>query len=222
MEKYKHYSFDVWLTLIKSNPDFKLNVCKLFYEEYNSRGLSLHEVSTIIREIDIWATKLSERTNMHVSVHRMLEAILNSLNKCKVSTYGIGEEIQRLFLEYSPSFIHSDTNYILGFLTDNGSTLSVTSNTGFVLGKTIEKVFNEWDLYFDFFVWSDECKMSKPNPLIFMEMAVHANKISSGSLNVKDILHIGDNVIADKGCEDIGIDFFQVNSNSNTIKDLLW
>jgi len=35
MPYYRHYSFDLWLTLIKSNPGFKAERAHYFFENYN-------------------------------------------------------------------------------------------------------------------------------------------------------------------------------------------
>lgn len=41
MQKFKHYSFDLWLTLIKSNPEFKLKRTIFFYDKFNRLKKSL-------------------------------------------------------------------------------------------------------------------------------------------------------------------------------------
>ena len=43
MKTYKHYSFDLWLTLIKSNPTFKKERALFFHKHLNAAGKSLEE-----------------------------------------------------------------------------------------------------------------------------------------------------------------------------------
>jgi len=58
------------------------------------------------------------------------------------------------------------------------------------------------DQYIDFHIYSDELKVSKPNPLVFQEVK---NLIKNQNLEMNQILHIGDNAIADyKGAKDFG------------------
>jgi putative hydrolase of the HAD superfamily len=42
---YQHYSFDLWLTLIKSNPYFKIERTKIFHRDFNPAGKSIDDVA---------------------------------------------------------------------------------------------------------------------------------------------------------------------------------
>ena len=65
----------------------------------------------------------------------------------------------------------------------------------FLIGENLEQ-------YIDFHIYSDEMRISKPNPSVFQEVK---NLIKNKDLNLNQILHIGDNPIADyKGARDFG------------------
>jgi putative hydrolase of the HAD superfamily len=99
----KHYSFDLWLTLIKSNPEFKARRDLMFYELCNPCDCSLEEVSGIIRKIDIHSNEISEITQIHIPCERMICDILYALGNTDV-TYNtimvIKNRIQSLFIQF--------------------------------------------------------------------------------------------------------------------------
>jgi putative hydrolase of the HAD superfamily len=51
MPIYKHYSFDLWLTLIRSNPLFKQQRSRIFHQQYNTLGKPLEEVERIFARL---------------------------------------------------------------------------------------------------------------------------------------------------------------------------
>ena len=75
--------------------------------------------------------------------------------------------------------------------------MNILSNTGFIKGLTMNKLFkkNKLDAFFSFQIYSDECNLSKPNPQIFELVFENTKKINS--ISKSQILHIGDNPIAD-------------------------
>ena len=55
--KYSHYSFDLWRTLIKGNPEFKEKLVILIKEYLNVEGFSLKNVADIIKQVLIYTYK---------------------------------------------------------------------------------------------------------------------------------------------------------------------
>ncbi|TXI99601.1 MAG: phosphoglycolate phosphatase, partial [Chryseobacterium cucumeris] len=89
-------------------------------------------------------------------------------------------------------------------IKNQGKTINILSNTGFIKGKTMRKflIHENLDQYIDFHIYSDEINCSKPNPLIFQEVK---NKIKDQDLPMHQILHIGDNPVADyQGAKNFG------------------
>ena len=221
MEKYNHYSFDLWLTLIKSNPEFKRRRDLMFYDLFNPTETPLEIISTIIRNVDIKSNECSEITQMHVPVERMIFDILQNLevDKCDINSKTINiikHRIQSLFISFPPSLYDEDTKNVIESLFGNGNILSIGSNTGFILGDTLDLVLTSLGIrkYFKFALYSDQMCISKPNPAFF-------DSIVSRSFSGSKKVHVGDNVIADGACVYSRIDYFQINSNENSIKDLL-
>jgi len=219
MEKYNHYSFDLWLTLIKSNPEFKEQRDLLFHETYNPQGLPLEEVSAIIRKIDIDSNKCSEITELHVPCERMIYDILQGMKHNNITfdlIHRIKGQIQAYFILLPPSLYDEYTKSTLELLYRQGYILNIASNTGFILGDTLDMVLEQLGIrkYFKFALYSDELGTSKPNNMFFIQ-------ILEQSFRGSKIIHVGDNPIADGGSVNAGIVYFQINSNEKTIKDLL-
>jgi len=96
--------------------------------------------------------------------------------------------------------------------------MGICSNTSFINGYILHNLLDNLNIskYFKTFIFSDWVNMSKPNPLIFREV------INRSQYKPTQILHVGDNVFADGGSENVGIDFIHINGNSNkTISEIL-
>lgn len=218
IDSYNHISFDLWLTLIKSNPEFKKSVNEFFYNEFNSAKLDFTEVVTIVKSVDVEMNSLSENTGIHVDSKFIIYNILKRLNSSTKNIIDIDKRIQHLFLKNLPSLYDENTLYVLNKLYEIGKSMNILSNTGFIHGQTIEVALDRLKIlkYFKFRVYSDETKISKPNPDMFRKVSFFADKPKK--------LHVGDNPYADGACTRVvnhSFAFFQVNSNSNTIIDLL-
>ena len=77
----------------------------------------------------------------------------------------------------------------------------------------MSKLLNFYELnnYFSFQIYSDEVGFSKPNKEIFNLVFDSINKITT--IEKKEILHIGDNIIADyNGAINFGFDAFLIKS----------
>lgn len=230
MPLYKHYSFDLWLTLIKSNPAFKIERAKYFYAHYNSSGKSLEEVSLIFRQIDLMVNSINERTGKNIDAEEMYLMVISKINNYScafqdVDIEGLYLQMEALLMEHMPLVYCSDSLRVLQELKACGTcSTSLLSNTGFIKGRTLRKILNalELDVLLDFQLYSDEVRMSKPNPLFFQLMLDTIDKNRHPQLLAGEIIHIGDNPLADvKGAEAMGINTLLINSNHLTITELL-
>ena len=230
MPFYKHYSFDLWLTLIKSNPAFKQERAKVFHKKYNHKGKSLEEVSAIFRQVDLMVNSINERTGKNVDAEEMYLMVISIINDfstdfAAVDIDGLYLDMEQLLMENMPVVYCGDSLGVLYKLKESGlSTTSLLSNTGFIKGSTLRKILSELGLceLLDFQLYSDEVRMSKPNALFFQLMLDTIDRNKHIELGPGEIIHIGDNANADvKGAEALGIKSLLINSNHLTIKDLL-
>lgn len=203
-----HFSFDLWLTLIKSHPEFKAKRVELFSSFFNV-DKPIEEVAKTVKYYDDLCNTINEVTGGNIDTFEMYLMILGSLNvdikelnKEKLNEFYVKSE--DLFLEYRPVVIFENIHDFFEDIKNQGKTINILSNTGFIKGKTMRKflIHENLDQYIDFHIYSDEINCSKPNPLIFQEVK---NKIKDQDLPMHQILHIGDNPVADyQGAKDFG------------------
>lgn len=230
MPIYKHYSFDLWLTLIKSNPAFKAERAKHFYTHYNFLNKSLEEVSAVFRSVDLMVNSINEKTGKNIDAEEMYLMVMSIINDYSTDFSGFDvqtlyDDMEVLVLEHMPLVYCSSSLEVLYKLKESGlSTTSLLSNTGFIKGVTLRKILAhlKLDELLDFQLYSDEVRMSKPNSLFFQLMLDSIDKNKHISLLPADVIHVGDNPHADvKGAEALGINSLLINSNHLSIKDLL-
>ena len=230
MSPYKHYSFDLWLTLIKSNPVFKTERARYFHQHYNWTGKSLDEVAVIFRKVDLMVNSINERSGKNIDAEEMYLMVISIINDYStafqdVDIDGLYDAMELLLLEHMPLVYCSNSLGVLQQLKDNGlSTTSLLSNTGFIKGRTLRKILNhlQLDQLLDFQLYSDEVRMSKPNAGFFQLMLDTIDRKHHVDLGLHEVIHIGDNPVADaKGAEAMGIKSLLINSNHLTISSLL-
>lgn len=208
IHRHDHFSFDLWLTLIKSHPEFKTKRVELFSSFFNVNK-PIDEVAKAVKYYDDLCNTINEVIGGNVDTFEIYLLILNSLNVDikQLNQDHLKEFYQKsedLFLEYKPVVIFDELHHFFDEIKNHGKTINILSNTGFIKGKTMRKflVNENLDQYIDFHIYSDEIKCSKPNPLVFQEVK---NQIKNQELQMDQILHIGDNPIADyKGARDFG------------------
>lgn len=229
MAFYKHYSFDLWLTLIKSNPTFKQERTKYFFSKFNSKNKSIDEVTSIFRHVDLMVNAINEKSGKNVDSDEMYLMVISMMNDfsfdySEVDLRLLDAEMENLLLTHMPLLYCNNCLPVLSKIKEENSTTNILSNTGFIKGKTLRKVLNhlELDQYIDFQLYSDEVRMSKPNSAFFKLMLNTVNQHKKSALALEQIIHIGDNPIADvNGAKAVGIKSLLINSNNLSILHLL-
>ena len=208
IHNHSHFSFDLWLTLIKSHPEFKAKRVELFSSFFDV-SKPIEEVAKVVKYYDDLCNTINEVIGGNVDTFEIYLLILSALNvdlkqlnKEKLNEFYLKSE--ELFLEYKPVVIFENLHQFFDEIKNQGKTINILSNTGFIKGTTMRKflIAENLDQYIDFHLYSDELNCSKPNPLIFQEVK---NRVKNQDLQLDQILHIGDNPIADyKGAKDFG------------------
>jgi putative hydrolase of the HAD superfamily len=194
----RHISFDLWLTLIKSNPLFKQKRAEFLAENFNPKGFSTEEVLNIVHCVDKACDKLNEKSGEKRKAchmyHSVLKRLAYNINKEHHSFLDdIVSKINLIFFEYPPVLLNGNITHILSSLKAEGYTLNISSNTGFIEGKFLREFLKmeKIDHYFDFAVFSDEINASKPSYSFF-------DNVFGRIKNEKhEVLHVGDNYNAD-------------------------
>ncbi|MHA4895093.1 HAD family hydrolase [Pedobacter sp. PWIIR3] len=230
MPVYKHYSFDLWLTLIKSNPAFKTERARYFHRKFNPSGKSIEEVSAIFRKVDLMVNSINEKTGKNIDAEEMYLMVVSMINDYStdfsdVDVEQLYQDMEGVVMNHLPEVYCSNSLNVLKSIRESGnSTTSLLSNTGFIKGRTLRKILSQLGIaeLLDFQLYSDEVRMSKPNPKFFQLMLDNIDRKKHRELELHEIIHVGDNVIADhKGAEKVGIKTLVINSNHLTINQLI-
>lgn len=230
MNNIKHFSFDLWSTLIKSNTNFKKERTLHFYKHFNSLNKSVEETKTVFRTVDLMCNATNERTGKNIDAEEMYLMVIYLLND-SFAPFGtldlevLYQDMEQLILQYRPVLFNTQTIDSLKRIKDNPNhTLNILSNTAFIKGVTLRKILIGLELtpYFDFEIYSDEVGLSKPNAEIYEVLLAQIRNIrKDNNISLDQIIHIGDNPIADiQGAESFGMKAFQINSNNKTINNL--
>jgi putative hydrolase of the HAD superfamily len=230
MPRYKHYSFDLWLTLIKSNPAFKTERAKYFHQHFNFKRKAVEEVATVFRQVDVMCNNINECTGGNIDAEEMYLMVISQMNDYDVALkdidiHALYDTMEQLLMNYMPVAYCGQTAGILSTIRqEKAASVSLLSNTGFIKGCTLRKVLNSLELepYFDYQIYSDEEGMSKPNKMLYQRMLDRALVHHNHDIELSHIIHIGDNVHADfEGARAVGIQSLLINSNELTIQSLL-
>jgi putative hydrolase of the HAD superfamily len=208
IRNHSHFSFDLWLTLIKSHPEFKAKRVELFSSFFDI-DKPVAEVAKAVKYYDDLCNTINEVIGGNVDTFEIYLLILGALNvnlktldKNRLDEFY--QKSEDLFLEYKPVVIFENLHQLFEEIKTQGKTINILSNTGFIKGKTMRKflIHENLDQFIDFHIYSDETNCSKPNPQIFQEVKY---LIKNQELDLHQILHIGDNPVADyKGAKDFG------------------
>lgn len=200
-KNYSHLSFDLWLTLIKSNPEFKKKRNLLFKDFFEING-SIERVTEVVRYYDVLCNNINEKTGLNLSTYEIYYLILNALevDLHKNGLERLGEfynETESLFFNYKPELIFPNIKLQFEEIVTEGKTINILSNTGFIKGKSLRKLLAYYELAdsISFQIYSDEVGFSKPNNEIFQLVFDQVNNLKKVQKN--EILHIGDNSVAD-------------------------
>jgi putative hydrolase of the HAD superfamily len=211
IQNHQHFSFDLWLTLIQSNPEFKAKR-NLLFKDFFELNSSIEKITEVVRYYDVLCNAMNEKTGANISTFEIYYLILKALNT-DIETVSIEKltqfyyEAEVLFLKFKPNLIDSKIHVLFKEIVERDKTINILSNTGFINGITIRKVLQYYDLepYFLFQIYSDEVGCSKPNKKIFQ--MVYDRIENHESLEKKKILHVGDNELADyNGALSFGFD----------------
>jgi putative hydrolase of the HAD superfamily len=222
MKTYKHYSFDLWLTLIKSNPLFKKERADFFHKKLNPKKKTLGEVEMIFRNVDVMCNQINHKTGGNIDSEEMYLMVISMLADYSTSfdnidIHWVEEKMEKLFFDYMPTLLSVETKNTLDLIHQKGAcSMNILSNTAFIKGAMLRPLLQHLGLssYFDFQLYSDEVGLSKPNTRFFQLMLDQAMS-NDKMIGLDDIVHVGDNLTADiAGAKAIGINSFHIHTNN--------
>jgi len=217
--KIKHFSFDLWLTLIRSNPEFKKERIRHFTLNYNHKKKSEFEIKLVFETVDKMCNAINQKTGGNICSDEMYLMVLYLINEgnIEIQNFDLNSlklEMEILFFKYPPIPIYeSILNDLIELKNRTKASFSISSNTAFIDGKLLRILLNNIGFapLFEFQIYSDEIGLSKPNLAFYLKMYAEAELLHN-QLNKVQIAHIGDNIIADiKGAQSFGLKAIDIN-----------
>ena len=126
---YKHLSFDLWLTLIKSNPEFKKKR-NLLFKEFFEVDYSIDKVTEVVRYYDVLCNNINEKTGFNIDTFEIYYFILNALN-VNVDEIGIErlsefyKEAEMLFMKFKPDLIYPKIQLLFEVMVEQEKTRTI-------------------------------------------------------------------------------------------------
>ena len=210
-QQFSHISFDLWLTLIKSNPEYKIRRNRLMIDFF-SIDLEPSIVDAVYSKCDRVFNTINEVTGGNLDANELWLIFLSEVN-VDVKSMTLErlqefiDETEKLFFQYHPNLIDKRTPELFNNLVNEGHTLSLLCNTAFTKSNFLKKLLNILgvDKYLSFQLYSDEMGYSKPNVKVYEQMYAEVQKLKP--LTKNDIMHVGDNPRADLwGARNFGIE----------------
>lgn len=200
-DKNKHISFDLWLTLIKSDPEYKLRRNQLF-RDFFAIAQPIDVVAAAIRKFDILTNSINEKVTKNFDTHEIYCLILDHLN-VDINSYNREQldqfylQTEQLLMQHKPLLLQDCLPAFLKQLHDQGKTLNILSNTAFIKGSSLRQIIAHYQLqdYFAFQIYSDEVGCSKPGQQIYSH--AYQNIQQLGNIEKHEVLHVGDNKVSD-------------------------
>lgn len=203
MTGLKHISFDLWYTIIKSDPEYKPKRNQLFADLFQI-DKSMEEINTAFKYFDVLINVINEKTGGQATFYEIYYYLLAHLgvdirNVAPSQLDGYYAATETLFFEHPPVLMDPETPALFQELRDLGYTISLLSNTAFTRGSTLRQLMPDWGLesHFDFQLYSDEEGTSKPAYQFYQLMFDKVNEMYP--VTKDQILHVGDNPVADVG-----------------------
>jgi putative hydrolase of the HAD superfamily len=204
----KAFSFDLWGTLIRSNPQFKPEKSALIRDFFRLDRTDEQIHQAFVRA-DLILDNLQENFCLQPDLLTAWGVVLNEIGLKKSEPEEIKNFLNlyhRKFLEFPPMFFDEVADLFDKLKRINDLELFVLSNTILVVGEVLDLYLQNTPLKNLKTFYSDR-HFAKPDRRAF-EL-----------LPVKPLVHIGDNLVTDGACQKFGIEFFQVHRNGKNLMD---
>ncbi len=206
-------SLDIWNTLLKSNPDFKVAQLKLLAEFMETSNHT--DFAETVKKVGKEADNYVENTGIEIGFEGRIARLTATLKQPQVYTEPemgqLYEAMEGFFLANLPFFLEKNLLEILAQLSQKDKKLFLLSNTGFVKGTTMRKALKSLEIstFISTAIFSDEVGYAKPHAKMFEHL------LKEAQTEPQNILHIGDNFHADYlGATQVGIQAVCFNPNN--------
>ncbi|HCQ31837.1 TPA: hypothetical protein DIU27_05705 [Candidatus Collierbacteria bacterium] len=219
LEGIKLISFDIWQTLLLSNPAYKNARAEALRKHLGAEDMELGSFANLMKTVDEEIDKISDETGVQFGLPERVKKVYENLTLELRIPELTDEHIanfetiaDQLIIDNLPTVLEDDLLKTLSAIKERGIQMAVMSNTGFISGRQMRLVLRQLGIlpFISIQLFSNEMGVSKPNKLIFEALAEQSG--IDGSM----ILHVGDNFKADyAGAKAAGLKAVQLTSTSS-------
>lgn len=212
-------SFDLWLTLIKSDGSTFKTLRNKMFGEYLAPDMKAEMFDAITREVDKQADRVAETRGNDVMFDERVSMVAYTVGAPTPSDLLIEELYEKqtsIFKNHRPVLLNPKTPQILAELRQEHKT-ALVSNTGFIHEAEMRDALSDIGLgeAFDHMLFSNEVGFAKPDPRMYGRL------IEAAGVEATYITHVGDNYLADvEGARSLGMNAIHLASGM-TIEDLV-
>ncbi len=198
-------SFDLWLTLIKSNGRNFKNIRNAHMGSLLAPHMLESDFDEVVRAQDKMADKIAESRGQDVLFGERVRLVAKAVGAAEPSESMLEElyEYQgKLFQKNLPLLLDDSTPKLLDQIKDSGRELAIISNTGYMHGDQMRLALDAIGIgqKFEYKIFSNEVGYAKPDSRIFQRL------LDMSGVEASHITHIGDNARADVlGATQIGM-----------------
>ena len=212
-----HYSFDFWNTVGKPNMEYARQRTALLARVFETDIATAKATYTATKgRLD----KLAEDQGLSTPRMDCFAQLVTAFGRDPlISIDELATAFDTIFADLPPT-VDPILVEALHDMHAHGITLSIGSNTNFINGQEIKRYVLDAPsivLPFAFTIFSDEAKVSKPNPEFFSAILAGARDTNRGVTAPEHIIHVGDSKRCDgEGARDAGMGFLYVTDADNT------
>jgi putative hydrolase of the HAD superfamily len=205
-------SFDVWMTLIKSNPNHKVAQAQLIAKRW---GIAEEGFVDIMKAEDRAVDAESDQNGIQYGPVERLSRIANRIDVhvTEENLSALAEEVQTLAGQYLPVLLEDNIPESLARIKEAGIEIAILSNTGFINAVRMRKNLGSIGVmeHVDYPVFSNEVGIAKPDKRIYAHVGLAAG------VRPETIIHIGDNYLADyQGARSAGLQAIHIARNGES------
>ena len=150
----KHYSFDFWNTIAKSNSVFKSERAE-FIRHQIGHDFSIESINSAFGKIGREYNESVESGEQSILSRDLYLKVFKELNYTgEIDLDYVVDEVEDIFLQNPPKIEIGFLNF-LELIKYSGKTISLTSNTAFISGSVIKKYLTSIDIveHFNFLIF---------------------------------------------------------------------
>ena len=217
---------DFWNTLISNTPEdarrFHRLRTKGIVQAFVSKGIKIQE-KQVGEALDLCFQKCWDiwTENVDLTSREQIQILMSLLPYAgERHSPDLLEKIEKAYTEAvieSPPALIEGSFEILDYLKDEEYKLGLICNTGRSPGKLLRKLMRHHRIlhYFDGLTFSDELKIRKPDPRIFLFTLKNLKSTPSSSI------HVGDELQTDvKGAKDAGMTAIHFNRGNPHLQEI--